>query len=307
MKDLQRLSCNFLVYTDGSPQSAEAVRSAARLVKAGKGRLDVLTVADPLPYKEEAQNRNDIPTADWPSLPAGLEKLAMGILPLLVEEGLTPLPQTLSFREEPDNRYSIRLTDVNGQPLRLWVSYTGSYDAITQLTEEADHDMVVVSASSSGLLGRILGKDLTSKLALNLPTSLLVVKEPVHVTTPFVLCSDGSDSSRRAFGALRRLVPLLKSSVHILINEGQDPTPLHAWLDKRHLAGHVMTMPADLEDPAGEIIRIVHPGQVLVLGASLRATLAKKVQGSVPQEIIRRGGFSVLLSKELPDGEDTEF
>ncbi|MBI1362782.1 MAG: hypothetical protein GC134_02265 [Proteobacteria bacterium] len=306
MTENKNLSCFFLSYTDGSPETAEAVRSAARLVKAGKGKLDVLTVTDPLPFKDEQARRNDIPVTEWQSLPAGLNKLAQSVLPLLAEEGLITIPETLSFKEETSNRYSIRLTDVNGQPLRLWVDYIGSYDAITRLNEEADHDMVVVSASSSGLLGRLLGKDLTSQLALNLPTSLLVVKEPVHPTTPFVLCSDGSESSRRAFGALRRLVPLLKSNIHILVNEGQDPSTLHAWLEKRKLAGNIMTMPADLEDPAGEIISMVHPGQVLVLGASMRSTLAKKMHGSVPQEVIKRGTFSVLLSKELPEMSEDE-
>ncbi len=295
------MSCFFLAYTDGSAETAEAVRSAARLVKAGQGRLDILTVTDPLPFKEDQMRRTDLPPEEWADLPAGLNTLVQSTLPLLVEEGLIALPETLTFKEEAGNRFSIRLTDVNDQPLRLWAAYTGSFDAITKLNEDADHDIVVGSARQPGLLGRLLGKDLTSQLALNLPTSLLVVKEPVHPTTPFVLCSDGSESSKRAFGALRRLVPLLKSNIHILVNEGQDPTGLHDWLAKRGRAGNIMTMPAELEDPAEEIISVIHPGQVLVLGASMRSTLSKKVQGSVPQEVIRRGSFSVLLSKELPD------
>ena len=57
--------------------------------------------------------------------------------------------------------------------------------------------------------------------------------------------------------------------------------------------------------PIKQLMFSMQPGQVLVVGASMRSYVLRVLQGSVPLSLVRRAPFSVLVSKEIPGIEET--
>lgn len=302
----EKRQLNTLVLSDGTPASEEAVRAAIRLTQANEGKLTILAASESFKvHPEDEPPANTFLLAQgWPELPPGLRHVALDVFRWLADGSMCEMPSAFSYKSFPGQRRRIfwnnELPDV-----RIVVTHLDTLDALTRMLDEDHFDLVVVRGKvhSGSVIKQIFNRDISTVMASDLPASLLVVKGPIHPDSTFVLCSNSKESSYRTFGIMRLIANGLKRPVDMLVNAGQDPIELKAWLKRYKLEGLVRVMPADSEDPAKEIMRHIPADQVLVLGDSMQSKswLTRRLRGGVPVRLVRRAPFSVLISKELAD------
>lgn len=302
----KRQQLNTLVLSDGTAASEEAVRAAIRLTQGNGGKLTILTASENFKVHpdDEPPANNFLLQQAWAELPPGLRHVALHIFPWLEEGGVGAVPNAFSYKSFPHQRRRI-FWNSDLPDIRIFVAHTDQVEAITSLLDEEHYDLVVVRGKvhSGGWFKQLLTNDISTLLAKRLPASLLVVKSALYTNSTFVLCSNSKESSYRTFGIMRLIAAALTRPVDMLVDEGQDPSELKEWLKRYKLEGIVRYMPANTEDPAKEMIRHVASDQVLVLGDSMRSkqSFTRRLLGSVPQRLVRRAPFSVLISKELAD------
>ena len=296
---------NIIAYTDGTHKSVDAVRSAMRLARAAKAELDIIHVADaPIDPSNLPQPGIPVPRAEWGSLHSCLRHLTIDVISWLAAESFTQTPEAVICKHEGPDLYRLNLD--TGKPVRLWLSYDEPNIALEKLVKKYNADLVVIRGEETGILKRILGKSVAEVAALKLPASILVVRSPVYPDTPFVVASDGSESSRRAFGILRKLMPAIRKPIDIILKEGIDGSAIEDWLKESGKNGETLRLDeigAGLS-PLRQLLFSMQPGHVLVVGASMRSYLLRFLQGSVPLSLVRRAPFSVLVSKEIPGLEE---
>lgn len=304
---------SILVYTDGTDSSIDAVRSGIRLAAETGGTLDILhTTLAPLEteVEENAPHVGEpLPREKWPELPEGLRHLALDVISWLAAEKLCKVPDEIQIRHHGATLRRV-IMEKSKVPIRLWLAYDQPNEALTTLVKENKTDLVIIRGEETSLLKRLLGNNLAEAMALNLPTSILVIRGPVYPDTPFVIASDGSESSKRTFGILRKILPAIKNPVGMLVKKGADTKDLQDWLAAHKLKGHVETLDVREDgetSPLNEIMDKLPPNRVLVLGASMRNFILRAFTGSLPLALVRAAPFSVLISKELPDKADQEI
>lgn len=295
-----------LAISDGTPASEEAIRAAIRLTQANDGKLTILAASENFKVhpEDEPPASTFLLQQGWAELPPGLRHVAMDIFPWLAEGGLCEVPGAFSYKSFPGQRRRI-FWNTELPDIRIIVTHLDTLDALTRTLDEEHFDLVVVRGRvhSGSWLKQIFNRDISTVMAAEMPASLLVVKAPVHLDSTFVLCSNSKESSYRTFGIMRLLAQGLKKPVDMLVNAGQDPVELKAWLKRYKLEGIVRVMPADTDDPAKEIMRHIPAEQILVLGDSMQSKswLTRRLRGGVPVRLVRRAPFSVLISKEMAD------
>ena len=310
----QEKPLSILAYTDGTKQSIDAVRSGLRLAVATGGALDIIHATD-IPVETEISEDSPhigepVPRESWPELPQGLHHLALDVLDWIVEENLCPEPEELEIRHYGTGLRRIRLEE-SKIPIRLWLAYTSPNEALTTLVKENESDLVIIRGEETSLLKRLLGHNLAEAVAINLPTNILVIRGAVYPNTPFVIASDGSESSQRTFGILRKLLPAIENPIDMIVKENADTQNLQTWLASHNLKGNVMTHESAENEhattPLNQIIEKIPENCVLVLGASMRNFILRTFTSSLPLALVRSAPFSVLISKELPDKADEEI
>lgn len=313
MKHNTESPLSILAYTDGTDNSIDAVRSGIRLAAKTGGSIDILH-ATSLPVETEIEETTPavgepIPRKDWIGLPDGLRHLTLDVISWLAAEKVCAIPDDIQIRHQGLTLRRIVL-DSGKTPVRLWLSYASPSDALSALVNENKIDLVIVRGEEASLLNRLLGKNLAEAMALNLPTNILVIRGAIYSDTRFVIASDGSESSNRAFGILRKIIPAIKKPIGILAKEGADTQDLETWLEAHKRKGKVEIL-KDIEgesetSPLNNIVDKLPPDRVLVLGASMRNSILRAFKGSLPLALVRAAPFSVLISKELPDKADQE-
>mgnify|MGYP005838577987 CR=1 FL=1 len=313
MKPEPEKKLSILVYSDGTDSSIDAVRSGIRLAGATGGTLDILHATDVLLEAELEENAphvvEPIPRASWPELPEGLRHLALDVLSWLAAEKLCKIPDEIQIRHQGASLRRI-LVDNCEVSIRLWLSYADPTEALTSIVKENKVDLAIIRGEETSLLKRILGRNLAESMALNLSTNILIIRGAIYPDTPFVIASDGSESSKRTFGIMRKITPALKSKVDVLAKKGADTSDLQEWLTAQKLKGDVIEL-AQVDEgetsPLNEIVEKLPQNRVLVLGASMRSFFLRAFTGSLPLALVRAAPFSVLISKELPDKADQEL
>jgi nucleotide-binding universal stress UspA family protein len=238
--------------------------------------------------------------------------MLVGALEELEAVGVVAKTAAIRIREEAGDVRVFRLPLVNGRGATFMVSFGSPLPVIQAAVERSDHDLLVIADPGKKGLHRVVTTNLAHRAALDTMVSVLAVKGE-HLSSRVLLCADGSKSARRAYPLLRQLLPALGSTVDVLgVHERSADDEVKetcvicaerakSWLAK---AGKECTVHIKEGDSAADVIVGEAGGDALiVMGASLRSDLQRRLKGSVPMHVMERSPASVLLAKTLPEEE----
>jgi nucleotide-binding universal stress UspA family protein len=303
-----------LVYLDEKTDFPRVLSFAAALRTRLGAELAVVTV------QPGTQAIEDLPAPGVPlslqekdRLPAGVQMLVEA-LENLIGTGLLLPQDSLTIKDIPLGHLFTGTTPA-GERLPFYACFGHRVETLNRLVDEQSFHLLIASPPPSPGLSRFIAGDITRNLILDLHTSLLFVREG-GPDDRFLVCADGSPSSRRVFPFLKHMLPAVKDPLEILWIQQTANGPetvraaeqclAHAveWLGNcgRKAVFHRLRgdRPADL------ILQAAGSPAVIVLGASLRHDLVRRLKGSLPLEIITRTKSSVLLVK-LPHEADAAF
>lgn len=303
-----------LVYLDGTSDLKKVLSFAAVFKLRLGAELAVVTVQPGTQAIEELPLLGvPLPLSERARLPAGMQTL-VGALETFIENGLLVPQSSITIKDIPLGHRFTGTTPI-GERLPFYECFGHPVETLNRLADEHPFHLVIVSSPLRPGLSRFLSGDIPRKLILDLHTSILFVRGG-GVDDRYVVCADGSPSSRRVFPFLAHLLSALKDPLEILwvkkpdagneAVQAAEECLVHAdeWLKNcgktsvfHHLQG---ARPADL------ILQTAGRQAVIVMGASLRHDLVRRLKGSLPMEIIAQTEASVLLVK-LPHEADAEF
>jgi nucleotide-binding universal stress UspA family protein len=303
-----------LAYLDDKSDAQKVLSFAAALKIRLGAELAVITVQSGAQVIEELPSPGvALPLKEKYRLPAGIQPL-VGALETFIENGLLVPQQAITIKDIPlGHRFTG--TTPTGERVPFYECFGHLLETLNRFIEEHQVHLLILSPSRRPGLSGLLTGDVTRDLILDLHTSILFVRSG-GPDDRYVVCTDGSPSSRRLFPLLKHLLPAVKGPLEILwvkkpeagqeMVQAAEECLVHAdeWLRNcgktsvlHQLQG---TRRADL------ILRTAGRQAVIVIGASLRHDLIRRLKGSLPLEIIAKTEASVLLVK-LPHEADVEF
>jgi nucleotide-binding universal stress UspA family protein len=300
-----------VVYTDGKPPAAAALRFAAALCERLSAEMSVLTARSGTHAMESPPPLGvALPPEQWPTLPAGIRILA-GAAEILAEIGFLASPPTIKILEVASGYLFVAPTST-GQRVPFFEHYGDLVEVLNEEVAEHRYDLVVLASPPRDRVGRLLRGDPARRLALNLHTSLLVVREG-DLESRFLVCGDGSSSARRLFPLLKRLLPAIRGPVDVMFVQ-KPGTPkaevdignecvekARAWLDSCGKPGELLRPQG--KRPEKVIVETAGDRSVVVMGATLRHDLHHRVKGSLPLQVLSESGATVLLVKVPPEAD----
>ena len=185
-------------------------------------------------------------------------------------------------------------------------------DTLNHEIERHRYNLLIISPQCIGRLQRLVKGDPVRKLALDLHTSVLVVRGG-GPDSPYMVCTDGSPSAKRQFPLLKNLLHAIQGSVDLVWvkKPGADPQAIRKaeaslqeawrWLEDcdRIVAVHRL----EGDHPADLIVDRAGDSTVIVMGASLRHDVYRRMLGSLPMQVLSRSQSSILLVKLPPEAE----
>jgi nucleotide-binding universal stress UspA family protein len=305
---------HILAYTDGKPASSKALAFAARLHRRLAGELAVITVRSHTPATEEpAPVGIDFPLEQKERLPAGLQCLVAAV-DLLVEEDILEKPTDIAIRDIAHGHIFVCQTP-GGQRIRFYEIFGHFTEALNREIDRHNYDLLVIAPPRAKSFKRLVTGDTTRKLALDLHTSVLVVRGG-NADSRYVVCADGSPSARRQFPLLKKMLLAVTRPVDLVwvkppaadqaqIQDARNCTQQALqWLETCDKNGRLFEREGD--NPVDIILEIAGEQAVIVMGASLRHHVYRMVRGSLPMQVLERTPASVLLVK-LPPEADVDF
>ncbi len=305
-----------LVYTNGKPDSSKALAFAAGLLRHLKAELGVVTVRSQTPPEENAPPIGvECPLKDIQSLPPGIQVLVRAANDLL-EYGV------LEHRDSIQVRYGINgylfvCNTLEGNPIPFYERYGSFIEVLNREVTENHYDLLILSIPRRSRLGRFVLGDTARLLALDLHASFLVVRGGTSEGR-YRVCADASPSARRIFPLLKELFPAIADPLDLVWVRSPEQDEA-ASREVRDALGRVMEWikahgrrPRLLEprkrNPVETVLDLAGSDSVIVVGASLRHDLYRRMLGSFSLEVIKRAESSVLLVKgsQETDLERTE-
>ena len=303
-----------LVYLDGKSDSQKVLSFAAALKIRLGAELAIITVQPGTQAIEELPSLGvSLPLRERDRLPAGIQTLA-GALETFIENGLLVPQPSITIKDIPLGHLFTGTTPA-GERIPFYECFGPLVETLNRFIEEHQVHLLILSPPRRPGLSGLLAGDVSRNLVLDLHTSVLFVRGG-GPDDRYVVCADGSPSSRRVFPFLKHLLPAVKDPLEILwvkrpeageeAVQAAEECLVHAdeWLRNcgktpvlRQLQG---ARPADL------ILQTAGRQAVILMGASLRHDLVRRLKGSLPLEIIAKTEASVLLVK-LPHEADVEF
>jgi nucleotide-binding universal stress UspA family protein len=303
-----------LVYTDGKEAATPALHFAAELKKRLSAELAVITVRrgthateEPTPIGEEVSLSNR------DALPMGIQILT-GAVDVLTAEGLMDPQTEITIRDVPHGHLFV-CKAATGERIPFYECFGHFIETINHEIDQKGYNLLVISSPRRKGLGRLVHGDTTRKLALDLHTSVLVVRDG-GPDNRFLVCADGSPSARRQFPLLKNLLRAIKEPVDLVWVKKPDDDEntllaateclQHAtiWLENCDKNGIVHRLEGD--DPAKLIVETADSETVIVMGASLRHDVYRRMLGSLPMQVLTQTNASLLLVK-LPPEADSDF
>ena len=303
-----------LVYTDGKPASTRALRYAAVLQKRLGAELAVITV------RSGTHSAEDPPTVGRPVsledkalLPRGLQILAES-LDTLAAEGILDRPRTITIRDVSQG-YLFVCKSPSGERIPFYECFGDFIGALNKEVDSHCYDLLIIAPPRRKGLKRLVAGDTTRKLSLDLHTSILVVRAG-GPDSRHLICADGSPSSKRQFPLINHLLPAIGQPPDLFYAKRPDADSGECaaardclqqavrWLETCGKKGRVIEK--ETPEPAAAILDEAGSGGVIVMGASLRHDVYRRMRGSLPIEILARTESTVLLVK-LPAEADTDF
>jgi len=298
-----------LAYTDGKPESIRALNFAAALKTRLGARLVVVTVRSGTHATEGPPPLGvEISPAESQVLSQGL-RILMKAVGALAEWGLLVFPPRIVIHDMPHG-HMFPCETKSGERVLFYECFGHFIEALNREIDSEEHNLLIVGPPRRTGLKRLLSWDVPRRLALDLHTSLLVVRGG-GPDSRYVLCADGSPSSRRQFPLLKQLLPAIRRPVDILWvkNPAADANQIReaeeclenasGWLEGNEKFGALHRREGDAT--ADLIIDTAGNDSVVVLGASLRHDVYRRMVGSVSMEVLSRSDSSVLLAKLPPE------
>lgn len=303
-----------LIYTDGKPAAAAALRHGAKLAERLEGEVALLTIRAGTPATEEPPPVGvDIPQVQWSELQPGIQILSQAMVQLS-EMGFIAVQQSINIREVRSGYLFLGSTP-SGRRVPFYERYGHLIDLLNHEVDQRHCDLVVVAPPKRSSLGWFVAGDKARHLAIDLHTSVLMARGG-DWDGRFLVCADGSPSARRLFPLLKRLLPAVSGPVDLMwvrqpgtteeeVRAGRECVQrARAWLDRCGKGGDLLLRAGDR--PQEVILEEAGDDSVVVMGASLRHDVHHRVRGSLPLQVLARTESSVLLAK-LPPEVDTDF
>jgi nucleotide-binding universal stress UspA family protein len=303
-----------LVAIDRKPTSAAAIRAAAQIAERLSAELAVITVRSGTHATETPPPVGvDIPTQDRSSLPDGIRILLQAADTLAASGHLNPVTR-IKLRDLPYGHVFFA-QKTSGERMLFSERFGSLVDELNHEIAENQFDLVVIAAPRRGPLGRFAPMNIPRKLALDLHCSFLVVRGGMP-DDRYVVCVDGSPSSRRIFPFLKRLLPSIRGRIELVCV--QKPTP-----DPKDVAQaeHCLTLASAWLTRCGKDIRVYQPrgakrfkvileaagrDAVIVMGESHMHDVRRRTLGTLPMKVLPRTEASFLMVKQ-PTEPDPEM
>ncbi|MGD2271758.1 MAG: universal stress protein [Desulfobacterales bacterium] len=314
MMTQSKKTLKILVYTDGRPEAAKALHFGAELKKRLASEMAVITVRpgthateDPTPVGV------DFPLDNRNALSVGLQRL-VGAVDVLTGEGLLEPQLSINVRAGAQGHLFI-CTTPSGERIPFYERFGHFMETLNHVVEDHNYDLLIVAPPRRRVMWRFFFGDTTRKLALDLHTSILVVRGG-NPNSRFLVCADGSPAARRQFPLLKNLLPAITGPLELiwakLPSAGEEKIRTaeeclqHAanWLENCDKYNIIRTLEGD--NPTDLILGAAGNDAVLMMGASLRHDVYKRMRGSLPIKILSRTESSMILVKRPPDA-DTDF
>jgi nucleotide-binding universal stress UspA family protein len=303
-----------LVYTDGKPAAASALRFAAGLATRLSAEMAVGTIRPGTYVTEEPPPVGvDFPISRWHELPVGIQILVQAA-ELLAAEGFLSPQANLTIRDVPNGHIFVGNT-ASGRRVPFYELFGAFIDVLNHEVAEHHYNLLVIAAPRRRAFGRFALGDPTRELALDLHSSMLVVRGG-HLDGRLLVCTDGSPSARRQFPMLRDLLPAMTQPIELVCvrktsaSEDDvrqaDECLQHAqsWLENCGKGGVVHKLKGDR--PLELILETAGNDSVIMMGASLRHDLYRRTRGSLCMQVLAQTESSVLLVN-LPPEADADF
>ncbi len=305
---------DILVYTDGSSRAEKAVEFGVAFQQRLKARLAFITIrkgtsagetpppiGEPVSFEAEKE------------MPEGIRILMETARRAARQGALAPAGQ-IRIREIPNGHLFVcRASD--GSRVPFYECFGHFVDILNHKIEQNRYKLFIIAIPPPGRLKRVLARSITRRLALDLHTSLLVVRGG-GPDSRYLVCADGSPSARRQFPLLKYLLPAVSRPLDLAWYKPREAGPAEV-----EAAEHCLALASEwlrAENKLGRIHRLGGPGRleaileaagddsVICMGASLRHDVYRRMKGSLPLQILARTKSSVLLAK-LPPEADSEL
>lgn len=305
------------IYHDDSELSLAALRTGVNLAARLGQPFTVMTARPGTdPIEEEPDYGEGLPRDRWETLPPGLNLLAKALVEIETM-GLVEPADMITLQEEPSGERVFFAQTKAGHGVRFAVRFADPFDAIQSelyTQEESDYTLLVIADPGKKGIHRMFTSNLAHRACLDLMTSVLAVKGE-HLDATVFLCADGSSSARRAYPVLNWMLPALPGQFKVIgVTLTQAEQVLkqtceecakraRAWLAGENKETEVLIREGD--DPAQIIMQEAGDDAIIVMGASMRSDLSKRILGGVSTSILENSKATVLLAKALPADEMT--
>lgn len=303
-----------LVAIDRKPASAAAIQAAARIAERLNAELAVITVRPGTHATETPPPVGvDIPADDRSSLPDGIRILLQAADALAASGHLNPVTR-IRLRDLPYGHVFF-LQKASGERMFFSERFGNLVDELNHEIAENQFDLVVIAAPRRGPLGRFAPMNIPRKLALDLHCSFLVVRGGMP-DDRYVVCADGSPSSRRIFPFLKRLLPSIRGRIELVCVQKPVPDPQEAAQ-----AEHCLTLASAWLARCGKDIRVLRLQEakrfkaileaagrdaIIVMGESHMHDVRRRTLGTLPMKVLPRTEASFLMVKQ-PTEPDPEM
>lgn len=303
-----------LVAVDGKPASAAALKAAAQLTERLNAELAVVTVRSGTHATEAPPPVGvEIAAADRQELPEGIQLLLRAADTLTALGMLAPVA-SIKLRDLPHGHVFAVPRAGAGQVV-FSERFGSQVEELNHEIEENRLDLVVIASPRRGPLGRFAPMNLPRRLALDLHCSFLVVR---HGTPDdrYVVCADGSPSSRRIFPFLKRLLPSISGPIELVCVQKPSPDPQAVAQ-----AEHCLSLAGDWLARCGKDIRVrrlqgvkrfkeileaAGSDAIIVMGESHMHDVRRRTLGTLPMKVLPRTDASFLMVKQ-PTEPDPEM
>jgi nucleotide-binding universal stress UspA family protein len=303
-----------LVVINGKPASASALQAAGQLTARLDAELAVITVR-PGTHAAEAPPPVgvDISARDRANLPEGIQILLQAADTLAAAGLLSPITQ-IRLQDLPQGHVFFA-QKTNGERMLFTERFGSLVDELNHEIAESHFDLVVMAVPRRGPLGRFAPLNTPRKLALDLHGSFLVVRGGMPGDR-YVVCADGSPSSRRIFPFLKRLLPSIQGRIELMCVQKPDPDPKEVE-QAEHCLALASTWLARCGKNVGVrrlqgaqrfkvILEAAGRDAIIVMGESHVHDVRRRTLGTLPMKVLPRTEASFLMVKQ-PTEPDPEM
>ena len=303
-----------LAVIDGKSSSTGALNAAALLTARLKAELGVITVRSGTHATETPPPVGvDISARDREHLPEGIQIL-LGAADHLAGVGLLAPLTAIKLRDLPRGHLFLA-QEVGGEHVPFSERFGNLVDELNDEILESQYELVVIAAPRRGALGRFAPMNVPRKLALDLHCSFMVVRGGTP-DSRFVVCADGSPSSRRIFPFLKKLLPAIRGPVDLICVQKPEPDPKEVAQ-----AEHCLNLASEWLTRCGKAVKVSQPrgpkrykvileaagsDAIIVMGESHMHDVRRRTLGTLPMKVMPRTDASFLMVKQ-PTEPDPEM